>query len=122
MSARQRAMFAANKVPAPPDVTHLCEAQGCQECRETGYKGRIALMELCPFNSELADLVAVNAPQGEMRKIASREGLRTLYQEGMQQVLEGETSMDEIKCLAYTAVAKEGDLESTAEEEDKPQA
>jgi len=122
MSARQRAMFAANKVPAPPDVTHLYEAQGCQECRETGYKGRIALMELCPFNSELADLVAVNAPQGEMRKIASREGLRTLYQEGLQQVLEGETSMDEIKCLAYTAVATEGDLESAAEEEGKPQA
>jgi type II secretory ATPase GspE/PulE/Tfp pilus assembly ATPase PilB-like protein len=99
-------MFAANKVPAPPGVTHLYEAQGCPDCRETGYKGRIALMELCPFNHELADLVAANAPQGEMRKIATGMGLRTLYQEGLQQVLEGETSLEEIKCLAYTAVAE----------------
>jgi len=106
LSAPQRAMFAANKVPAPPGVTHLYEAQGCPDCRETGYKGRIALMELCPFNHELADLVAANAPQGEMRKIATGMGLRTLYQEGLQQVLDGETSLEEIKCLAYTAVAE----------------
>jgi type II secretory ATPase GspE/PulE/Tfp pilus assembly ATPase PilB-like protein len=64
-------------------------------------------MELCPFNHELADLVATNSPQGEMRKIAIGMGLRTLYQEGLQQVLEGETSLEEIKCLSYTAVAEE---------------
>jgi type II secretory ATPase GspE/PulE/Tfp pilus assembly ATPase PilB-like protein len=106
LTPQQKAMFAANKIPAPPGVTHLFEAQGCPDCRETGYKGRIALMELCPFNHELADLVAANAPQGEMRKIATSMGLRTLYQEGLQQVLDGETSLEEIKCLAYTAVAE----------------
>jgi type II secretory ATPase GspE/PulE/Tfp pilus assembly ATPase PilB-like protein len=106
ITPQQRSMFAANKVPAPASVTNLYEAQGCPECRETGYKGRIALMELCPFNHELADLVAANAPQGEMRKIATAMGLRTLYQEGLQQVLDGETSLEEIKCLAYTAVAE----------------
>ena len=114
LTARQRTMFAANKVPAPEGTTHLYEAQGCPECRETGYRGRIALMELCPFNHELADLVATNSPQGEMRKIATAMGLRTLYQEGLQQVLEGETSLEEIKCLSYTAVAEEE--ESAADE------
>lgn len=107
LTEQQRKMFAANKVPVPESLTHLFEAQGCPDCRETGYKGRIALMELCPFNHELADLVATNAPQGEMRKIATSMGLRTLYQEGLQQVMEGETSLEEIKCLAYTAVAPE---------------
>jgi type II secretory ATPase GspE/PulE/Tfp pilus assembly ATPase PilB-like protein len=107
VTAQQRAMFAANKVPVRDEVTHFFEAQGCPDCRETGYKGRIALMELCPFNHELSDLVATNAPQGEMRKIATGMGLRTLYQEGLQQVMEGETSLEEIKCLAYTAVAAE---------------
>ena len=110
-------MFAANLVPAPESVTHLYEAQGCPECRETGYKGRIALMELCPFNHELGDLVAENAPQGAMRKIATRMGLRTLYQEGLTQVLEGETSLEEIKCLAYTALVPEA-----APSADKPEA
>lgn len=101
----QRRLFAANKVPLPPEVTHLYEAAGCPECRETGYRGRLALMELCPVGRELADLIAVNAPQGEMRKVATREGLRTLYQEGLVAVADGNTSLDEINCLAYTGVA-----------------
>lgn len=102
----------ANKVPLPPETTHLFEAEGCPECRDTGYKGRIALMELCPVGRELADLISVNAPQGEMRKIATAQGLRTLYQEGLVAVGEGNTSLDEIKCLAYTGVA-EGEESST---------
>ncbi len=117
LTPQQQAMFAANGVPAPEGLTHLYEAQGCPECRETGYKGRIALMELCPFNHELADLVAENAPQGAMRKIATRMGLRTLYQEGLTQVLEGETSLEEIKCLAYTAVAPTEPAEDAAAQE-----
>lgn len=105
VTPEERRLFAANKVPLPPEVNHIYEATGCPECRETGYRGRIALMELCPVGHELADLISVNAPQGEMRKIATGQGLRTLYQEGLQQVMEGNTSLDEIKCLAYTAIA-----------------
>ena len=62
-------------------------------------------MELCPIGPEIADLISVNAPQGEMRKIASKQGLRTLYQEGLQAVLDGNTSMEEIKCLSYTGAS-----------------
>jgi type II secretory ATPase GspE/PulE/Tfp pilus assembly ATPase PilB-like protein len=104
VTSQQRSIFTANKVPLPPEVTHLYEAEGCPECRETGYRGRIALMELCPIDREIADLIAVNAPQGQMRKIASAQGLRTLYQEGLHAVAEGLTSLDEINCLAYTGV------------------
>jgi type II secretory ATPase GspE/PulE/Tfp pilus assembly ATPase PilB-like protein len=113
LTPQQRRIFSANKVPLSSEATHLYEAEGCPECRETGYRGRIALMELCPIGREIADLIAVNAPQGEMRKIASAQGLRTLYQEGLQTVAEGKTSLEEIKCLAYTGVA-ESDFDETA--------
>jgi type II secretory ATPase GspE/PulE/Tfp pilus assembly ATPase PilB-like protein len=117
VTPQQRSIFTANKVPLAAEITHLYEAEGCPECRETGYRGRIALMELCPINREIADLIAVNAPQGEMRKIASAEGLRTLYQEGLVAVANGDTALDEINCLAYTGVAasdseEEGESES----------
>ena len=105
VTPQQKKLFAANQVPLPPETTHLFEAEGCPECRETGYRGRIALMELCPVGRDLADLISVNAPQGEMRKIATAQGLRTLYQEGLVAVAEGNTSLDEINCLAYTGVA-----------------
>jgi type II secretory ATPase GspE/PulE/Tfp pilus assembly ATPase PilB-like protein len=117
VTSQQRSIFTANKVPLPPEVTHLYEAEGCPECRETGYRGRIALMELCPIDREIADLIAVNAPQGQMRKIASAQGLRTLYQEGLHAVAEGLTSLDEINCLAYTGVAA-SDAESAAPDAD----
>jgi type II secretory ATPase GspE/PulE/Tfp pilus assembly ATPase PilB-like protein len=105
VSAEQRRLFEANQIPLPPDVKHLYEAHGCPECRETGYRGRLALMEMCPIDHVLADLISVNAPQGEMRKIASARGMRTLYQEGLQQVAEGNTSLEEIKCLSYTGIS-----------------
>jgi type II secretory ATPase GspE/PulE/Tfp pilus assembly ATPase PilB-like protein len=117
VTSQQRSIFTANKVPLPPEVTHLYEAEGCPECRETGYRGRIALMELCPIDREIADLIAVNSPQGQMRKIASAQGLRTLYQEGLHAVAEGLTSLDEINCLAYTGVAA-SDAESAAPDAD----
>ncbi len=106
LKPEQRKLFALNKVDIPPNVNNLYEAQGCPECRETGYRGRLALMEMCPIDHTLADLISVNAPQGEMRKIASARGMRTLYQEGLVQVAEGNTSLEEIKCLSYTGVAE----------------
>ena len=105
LKPEQRKLFALNKVDIPTNVNNLYEAQGCPECRETGYRGRLALMEMCPIDHTLADLISVNAPQGELRKIASARGMRTLYQEGLVQVAEGNTSLEEIKCLSYTGVA-----------------
>jgi type II secretory ATPase GspE/PulE/Tfp pilus assembly ATPase PilB-like protein len=81
----------------------IYESVGCDECHGTGYSGRIALMEMCPFDAELADLVARNAPVGEMRKIAEREGVFSLYQEGLRQVVAGLTTFDEVKCVSYSA-------------------
>jgi type II secretory ATPase GspE/PulE/Tfp pilus assembly ATPase PilB-like protein len=120
ITSEQRKLFTANNVPFPPDVTHLYEAVGCPDCRETGYRGRIALMELCPINREIADLIAINAPQGEMRKIATSLGLRTLYQEGLVAVAAGDTSLDEINCLAYTGVAA-SDAEEAIDTDSMPQ-
>lgn len=121
VTPQQRSIFTANKVPLPTEVTHLYEAEGCPECRETGYRGRIALMELCPIDHEIADLIAVNAPQGQMRKIASAQGLRTLYQEGLHAVAEGLTSLDEINCLAYTGVAASDAGSAAADGDSTPQ-
>ncbi len=78
-------------------------AVGCPECHGTGYTGRIALMEMLEVNSEFADLVERGASQQELRRAALTTGFRTLYQEGLVQVLGGNTTMDEIKKVSYTA-------------------
>ena len=74
---------------------------GCQECMNTGYKGRIALMEITEVTAEIKDLISDSAPMAQIRAAASRNGLLSLYQEGLQQVLAGQTTFEEIRGLAY---------------------
>ena len=77
---------------------------GCEECNGTGYTGRIALMEIALINNEMSGLIATNAPVNELRKIAVKDGFKSLYQEGLVQVAGGNTTFDEIACLSYTSM------------------
>jgi type II secretory ATPase GspE/PulE/Tfp pilus assembly ATPase PilB-like protein len=61
-------------------------------------------MELCETNDEMRDLIEEAAPQSAMRAAALKRGFRTLYQEGLLQVISGHTTLDEIRCLSYTAI------------------
>ena len=81
------------------------EHGSCDECYQTGYSGRLALMEITEVSPEIKDLITENAPISRIREIAQKSGLRTLYQEGLVQVLKGNTTLDEIKGLAYMAPA-----------------
>jgi type II secretory ATPase GspE/PulE/Tfp pilus assembly ATPase PilB-like protein len=102
-----RKILRTNRIPIPPDVEFVYTKQGCPECNETGYSGRMALMEMCPIDNEIADLIATNAPQSKMRELAFQKGVMTLYQQGLQQVLAGNTTFEEVSCLAYTALTEE---------------
>jgi type II secretory ATPase GspE/PulE/Tfp pilus assembly ATPase PilB-like protein len=98
-----RRIFAKNQVEIPEGVGTIYGKTGCSECGETGYSGRIALMEMCPITPDLADLIGANAPQSQMREVAFRHGVLSLYQEGLTQVLSGYTSLEEISPLSYTS-------------------
>ena len=71
-------------------------ARGCKQCDHTGYHGRLALMELLRFDTELDDLVARRASTREILKVATGKDYNTLVDDGIRRVLEGVTSMDEI--------------------------
>jgi type II secretory ATPase GspE/PulE/Tfp pilus assembly ATPase PilB-like protein len=96
-------LMAKQNVITQPLTQPLYSPVGCQECHGTGYSGRVALMELCEINTELRDLIEEAAPMSAMRACAFKHGFFSLYQEGLMQVIAGNTSLDEIKCLAYTA-------------------
>ncbi|MAS93029.1 MAG: hypothetical protein CMO55_07505 [Verrucomicrobiales bacterium] len=76
---------------------------GCTECSGTGYSGRVALMEMAEMNPEIADLIERQATQTELKKSAFKTGFQSLYQEGLAHVLAGNTTLDEIKKVSYTA-------------------
>jgi type II secretory ATPase GspE/PulE/Tfp pilus assembly ATPase PilB-like protein len=79
-----------------PQDTVIYGPVGCPQCRHKGYRGRLALMELLPMDSELDELVASRAPLHVLRKTALAKGFRTMAEDGVRRVLEGKTSLAEV--------------------------
>ena len=77
----------------PPDIH---DAVGCPACEFTGYRGRLAVMELLRMDSDLDELVARRATARELRNAARAKGFRTLAEDGLRRVLDGSTSLEEL--------------------------
>ena len=78
----------------------IYRARGCTSCDNTGYKGRVALLEILKMNSELDDLLAQGASTKEIRDEAYRQGFFTLADDGIRHIVEGITSIEEVARVA----------------------
>ena len=78
----------------------FCYGRGCEICNNTGYKGRKALTELMLINQELRDMISDSAPANVLRDKACEFGMRTLRDDGLLAIFNGETSVDEV--VRYT--------------------
>jgi type II secretory ATPase GspE/PulE/Tfp pilus assembly ATPase PilB-like protein len=70
--------------------------KGCPSCDNTGYKGRLALLEILKMNSDLDDMLVHRATAKEIKEAAYKDGFLTLADDGVRRVLTGETSVSEI--------------------------
>jgi type IV pilus assembly protein PilB len=80
----------------------LRRGRGCDQCRQTGYKGRIGIYEMMLVNEEIAELVVRRAPLADVREAAMANGMKTLKQDGLRKVLEGVTTPDEVRRVVFT--------------------
>jgi general secretion pathway protein E/type IV pilus assembly protein PilB len=74
--------------------------KGCTTCDQTGYKGRLALLEILKMNSDLDDLLARGATTKEIREAAYEQGFFTLADDGVRHIMQGTTSIDEVARVA----------------------
>lgn len=72
------------------------KGEGCGQCFQTGYKGRHAIYELMPVSSNIKTQVLKSQDAGEIRKVALKEGMKTLFDQGVQLVLRGITTSSEL--------------------------
>jgi type II secretory ATPase GspE/PulE/Tfp pilus assembly ATPase PilB-like protein len=72
---------------------------GCKVCEGTGHKGRLGFHELLTVSRDLRRLVQRGARAEELQEQAMREGMRTLRQDGIEKVLQGLTSLDEVRAI-----------------------
>jgi type IV pilus assembly protein PilB len=72
------------------------KGKGCQTCNFTGMKGRVALYEVMPVTEELRTVILRGGQTAEIREMAQSQGMKTLRQAGLQKVLEGTTTVEEV--------------------------
>jgi type IV pilus assembly protein PilB len=74
--------------------------KGCSICNETGYKGRKSITELLLMHPDVIRLVLKNSPTMVIKEKARELGMRTIREDGVRSILNGETTMEEV--LKYT--------------------
>ena len=78
----------------------IYRAKGCTVCDSSGYKGRLALLEILKMNSDLDDLLAHGATTKEIKDAAYEQGFFTLADDGVRHIIEGLTSIQEVGRVA----------------------
>ena len=68
----------------------LYQPKGCPQCAQTGYSGRISIMEMLPMTDPLRSLVMKHATATELRSEAIREGMLTMYEDGLRKAVRGD--------------------------------
>ena len=76
------------------------KGEGCNECVNTGYLGRVGIFEVLPVSEKIGRLILEHAPASEIEKQAVEEGMITMKQDGYLKVVDGLTSLDEVLRVA----------------------
>ena len=79
-----------------PAGARFRKGRGCEACRWTGYKGRIALHEIMAMNDEIRALVEQRGADYRIREAARRAGMQTLVENGVAKAARGLTTLDEV--------------------------
>ncbi|MDE3098685.1 MAG: Flp pilus assembly complex ATPase component TadA [Verrucomicrobiota bacterium] len=88
--------------PASFHGTTLYRGRGCERCKNSGYSGRLAIIEAMTMSDAIRKLVIARCSSREMGKIAVDEGMKTLRMVGMERAREGLSTLEQV--LVVTSV------------------
>ncbi|MFC1807543.1 GspE/PulE family protein [Candidatus Omnitrophota bacterium] len=81
---------------SPDSKMVFYEGKGCSACKFTGFKGRTAIYEILVMSDEIQDMVLRRASITEIKESALKNGMRTLFDDGMEKVARGITTIKEV--------------------------
>jgi general secretion pathway protein E len=91
------------EIPAPddikkrfPDIKMIHKGKGCKACKGTGYRGRIGLFELLLIDDTVRKMLTSKASAAEIKHYAISQGMKTLFDDGLEKVKAGRTTLDEV--------------------------
>ena len=89
-----------NKLPPT-----LYKGYGCELCLNTGYRGRTGIFELLIISEEIREMVLARRRKGEIAQKAQDEGMVSLFQDGLNKVKQGITTLEEVVRVTYYEVS-----------------
>jgi len=81
------------KLPANPK---FYKGAGCKSCKNSGYKGRIGIFEMLLLSEKIRDLILAKTSSSQIKRVAQEAGMKSLREDGIEKVLAGITSIDEV--------------------------
>lgn len=78
------------------DSETLYRGKGCNSCKQTGYKGRMAVHELLVVDDKIRDLLIKNRSVDEIKEAAIENGMKMLIDDGLEKALQGMTTVEEV--------------------------
>lgn len=92
-------IFLRHSIPNS-QIIYKASSQGCNECNQ-GYSGRVGIYEVMPFSDQLKNSLIDKPNALAIENLARREGMRTLQESGLDKLLEGTTSYQELQRVLY---------------------
>lgn len=87
-------------ITKPGERIVFFKGAGCDQCGNTGYRGRIGIFEVLPISEKIGRKILEHASSTEVEAVALEEGMITMKQDGYLKVVEGITSIDEVLRVA----------------------
>jgi type II secretory ATPase GspE/PulE/Tfp pilus assembly ATPase PilB-like protein len=88
------------KYGVSPDMDFiLYEPVGCEKCNFTGYKGRVGIYEAIQTDENIEEIIPTNPSEREIKKVAERQGLLDMKEDGIVKIIKGLTSLEEVKSV-----------------------
>lgn len=75
---------------------HIFAARGCVNCSNTGYYGRLAIAEVLIVSDNMRQVMLKQVTATDIQRVARREGMHTMYEDGMRKVVAGLTTLEEV--------------------------
>jgi type II secretory ATPase GspE/PulE/Tfp pilus assembly ATPase PilB-like protein len=74
----------------------LMKGRGCEKCGGSGYSGRIVLSEVIVADNDIREAILRRASSDEIKQIAIKNGMTTMFEDGIEKVLQGHTTLEEV--------------------------
>ncbi len=82
--------------------------KGCNNCNKKGYRGRMGIFELMLLTTQVREMTFKGESTQSIRKMARKQGMRTLFEDGIVKAIKGQTTLDEVLRITQHEMVAEG--------------